>query len=174
MQPPAPPPALSRTHAAPVPPLVCTGNHIILPCSVTIVEYNSKKIYHTYQKQKKERKKQDRTCQNEKTLTYPYGFTVYPQCFVDTTVLWVWFSTRTRTGMGFVGTGLGWTLPTHARPMCHPNELDMLPSDEREDIFKQTSDISDAVTKVCPFFYLATNLLVNFLRSVIWHLQSPT
>ena len=87
MQPPAPPPAPSHTRTAPVPPLVCTGNYIILPCSVTIVEYNSKKIYHTYQKQKKERKKQDGTCQNEKTLTYPYGFTVYLRCFVDTTVL---------------------------------------------------------------------------------------
>jgi len=54
------------------------------------------------------------------------------------------------------------------------NELDMLPSDEREDTFEQTSNVCDAVTKVCPFFYLATNLLVNFLRSVIWHLQSPT
>src|SRR5882724_8799127 len=99
MQPPAPPPALSRTHAAPVPPLVCTGNHIILPCSVTIVEYNSKKIYHTYQKQKKERKKQDGTCQNEKTLTYPYGFTVYPRCFVDTAVLCVRVS-RVRVWVG--------------------------------------------------------------------------
>jgi len=44
----------------------------------------------------------------------------------------------------------------------------MLPSDEREDILEQRSNIRDAVTKVCPFFYLATNLLVNFLRSVIW------
>jgi len=71
---------------------------------------------------------------------------------MDTVVLWVWFSTCTRTGMGFVGMGPGWTLPTHARPMCHPNELDMLLSDEREDIFEQMSNISDAVTKVCPSF----------------------
>jgi len=48
------------------------------------------------------------------------------------------------------------------------NELDMLPSDEREDTFEQMSDVRDTVTKVCPFFYLATNLLVNFLRSIIW------
>ena len=75
-------------------------------------------------------------------------------------------------GTGFTGTGLGWTLPTRARPVCHPSELDMLPSDEREDIFEQMSDVHDAVTKVCPFFYLATNLLVNFLRSIIWHYDS--
>ena len=24
------------------------------------------------------------------------------------------------TGMGFAGTGAGWTSPTHAVPMCHP------------------------------------------------------
>ena len=41
------------------------------------------------------------------------------------------------------------------------NELDMLPSDEREDILEQMSDIHDAVTKVCPFFYLATNLSIS-------------
>jgi len=38
-------------------------------------------------KERKKEKKQDRTCQNEKTLTYPYGFTVYPWCFMDTMVL---------------------------------------------------------------------------------------
>src|SRR5882724_10372884 len=58
------PRAASRVH----------GNYIILLCNVTIVEYYSKNIYHTYQKQKKEIKKQDRTCKNEKTLTYPYGY----------------------------------------------------------------------------------------------------
>jgi len=36
-------------------------------------------------------------------------------------------------------------------PLCHPNELDMLLSDEREDIFEQMSNISDAVTKVMSF-----------------------
>jgi len=53
------------------------------------------------------------------------------------------------------------------------NELDMLLSDEREDILEQMSNVCDAVTKVCPFFYLAINLLVNFPRSIIWHLWSP-
>jgi len=42
------------------------------------------------------------------------------------------------------------------------NELDMLPSDEREDTFEQTSNVCDAVPKVCPFFYLATKLTCQF------------
>ena len=33
----------------------------------------------------------------------------------------VWVQVKHTAGMGFAGTGVGWTSPTHAIPVCHPN-----------------------------------------------------
>jgi len=74
--------------------LLCAREIISYYCVCYIVEYNSKKnIIHTKNKRKK--KKQDGTCQNEKTLTYPYGL----QCTHG--VLW----TPRCYGYGFHGYG---------------------------------------------------------------------
>src|SRR5882762_10037847 len=33
----------------------------------------------------------------------------------------VWVQVNPAAGMVFAGTGVGWTSPTHAIPMCHPS-----------------------------------------------------
>ena len=46
-----------------------------------------------------------------------------PTVLLKTHMWAVQVCTCTCTGMGFMGTGLGWTLPTHTVPMCHPNYI---------------------------------------------------
>jgi len=50
----------------------------------------------------------------------------YPRCCSKPTGKTVRVCTCTHTGMGFTGTGPGWTLPTRAIPVCHP-KFDTVP-----------------------------------------------
>ena len=38
----------------------------------------------------------------------------------ETRVFAVWVQVKPTVGVGFTGTGAGWTMPTHTIPMCHP------------------------------------------------------
>src|SRR5882762_3769799 len=39
----------------------------------------------------------------------------------------VWVQVKHAAGTGFVGMGAGWTLPTHAIPVCHPSQARWCP-----------------------------------------------
>jgi len=53
-------------------------------------------------------------------MKYRYGFTGTHS--VAHCGFAVWVQVKHTTGTGFVGTGVGWTSPTHAVPMCHPTD----------------------------------------------------
>src|SRR5882762_10648574 len=56
-------------------------------------------------------------------MKYLYGFT--GTCGVAQTHRFVvQVRVKHAVGMGFVGTGVGWTSPTHAIPMCHPTPVE--------------------------------------------------
>ena len=55
-------------------------------------------------------------------MTYPYGFTgTVPAVLSKTHRFAVQVQVKHAVGMGFAGTGVGWTSLTHAVPMCHPS-----------------------------------------------------
>ena len=61
-----------------------------------------------------------------KKATYPYGF-MSIRGVAKTHIC-------CGVGTGFVGTGAGWTSPTRAVPMCHPNAHVMVPASQHDGI----------------------------------------
>jgi len=81
-----------------------------------------KTCHYNTKKNRKKQKNRVSICQNVKISKYPYGFSgtrgVSPNPHMFRVRVW----TRTRTGVGFAGTGPGWTAWTRARPVCHPSK----------------------------------------------------
>src|SRR5882724_7227682 len=82
-----------------------------------------KTCHYNTKKNRKKQKNRVSICQNVKISKYPYGFSGTRSVSPNPHMFQVRVSTRPCTGAGFAGMGLGWTVQTRARPVCHPTPL---------------------------------------------------